>query len=161
MPKRYTIKLKRAINEKDVSNKSPYKSAHKHERALWEWRRTYKPCMLFTQGDFAHIWSSGVITLHINTARLHYIIIPSWMSSSVLSPRIQMAWIIGGNIWDSITQYRIQLLLQSSMHVCWRYVNCRGCRETKQIWSPLTPHPGGWWECSAKLTELMSKLNHA
>jgi len=36
-----------------------------------------KPCMLFTWGDFANIQSSSVITLHINTARLHDIIIPS------------------------------------------------------------------------------------
>lgn len=40
-------------------------------------KQTCKPGMLFTWGDFANIWSFGVITLHINTARLHYIIIPS------------------------------------------------------------------------------------
>lgn len=112
MPKRFTIKLKQAINEKDVAIKT-HISLHINMSEHYESGRwTCKPCMLFTRGDFANIWRSGVITLHINTARFHYIIIPSWMSSSVLSPRIQVVWIIGGNIWDSIAQYYIRLLLQ-------------------------------------------------
>lgn len=40
-------------------------------------RQRCKYYVLFAWGDFANIWSSGVVTLHINITRLHYIIIPS------------------------------------------------------------------------------------
>lgn len=68
-----------------------------------------------------------------------------------------MVWIIGGNIWDSISRYQIQLLLQQCECECMlKYVNSRGGRKTERISSPLTPHPGGWRECSAELAELAS-----
>lgn len=51
----------------------PINMSEHYESGRW----TCKRCMLFTRGSFANIWSSRVIILHINTARLHYIIILS------------------------------------------------------------------------------------
>lgn len=112
--------------------------------------------VLFTWGDFANIWSSTVIILHINTTRLCCTIRPCCMSS-VLSHRMQ--GIFGGNIWDSVAQDSVQLLLQQ--HECMLKVCQLQGMQINLIGSTLTPHSGGWREGSTELAKLVFKLKHA
>lgn len=112
--------------------------------------------VLFTWGDFANIWSSTVIILHINTTRLCCTIRPCCMSS-VFSHRMQ--GIFGGNIWDSVAQDSVQLLLQQ--HECMLKVCQLQGMQINLIGSTLTPHSGGWREGSTELAKLVFKLKHA
>lgn len=69
--KRYTVKLKQAINEKDISNKTHMTLRIKMSDHYESRGQRCKYYVLFTWGDFANIWSPTVVNLHINTTRLY------------------------------------------------------------------------------------------